>query len=287
MQTKTMTREERYDFGAKISRTFFGSSSYSYQYTGSDEEVIQRCRSYLYSFFYRIVETGLIEKEFSFYRYNDSDMKRIMEDIELCDLVDSAIIDLKHYLAYVEQYCDEDSIYFELDRINDDYLSINKIPEFNSKKYIREKVNHIAELLPELQKKTGETMPKELEVNFNAQGYMYPEEQMIIASSGNDTPLKDIWEYITPIATDEAVIARMEKGLFLQKINKVRIQVLNSQIELERFLNLECLNVFLEDEEIKKIKSFKKFFDDFNEKQYALFGTKKLGYDDYRNSSWW
>lgn len=284
MQTETMTREERYDLGATVQKALFRSSSFSYQYTGSDEEVIQYCRSYIYSFLYRMIESSLSKKEFSFYKYNDSDIKKIMNDIDLCDLVDSAIIDLKHYLAHIEQYCDEDSVYFELDRLNDDYLNINKIPELNSKKYIIEKVNHIAELLSELEKRMGEFLYKEVKVCFNISGYS--EKQMVFFNR-EDVPLKNLFEYITPVATDEAVLAKMEKELFLKNIHKVRIEVLNAQIELERFLDLECLKLFLEDEEIKKIKSFKKFFDNFNEKQCDLFGMKKLSHNDYRNSSWW
>lgn len=284
MQTKTMTREERYDLGATVKKVLFRDSSFSYQYTSSDKEVIQYCRSYIYSFLYRIIESSLPKKEFSFYKYNDSDMKKIMNDIDLCDLADSTIIDLKHYLAHIEQYCNKDSVYFELDRLNDDYLSITKIPELNSKKYIREKVKHMAELLSELEKRIGLFLYKEAEVHFNISGYS--EKQMVFFDR-EYVPLKDVFEYITPVATDEAVLAKMEKELFLKNIHKVRIEVLNAQIELERFLDLECLKLFLEDEEIKKIKSFKKFFDNFNEKQCDLFGTKKLGYNDYRNSSRW
>lgn len=284
MQTETMTREERYDLGATVHKALFESSSFSYQYTSSDEEVIQYCRSYIYSFLYRMIESSLPKKEFSFYKYNDSEMKKIMNDIDLCDLVDSTIIDLKHYLAHIEQYCDEDSVYFELDRLNDDYLSITKIPELNSKKYIREKVKHMAELLPELEKRIGLFLYKDAGVHFNISGYS--EKQMVFFDR-EPVPLKDVFEYITPVATDKAVLAKMEKELFLKNIKKVRIEVLNAQIELERFLNLNCLKQFLKDEEIKKIKSFKNFFDNFNEKQYDLFGTEKLGYNDYRNSSRW
>lgn len=286
MQNKLMTEKERCDFLDKVVEPF-GLSSY-FNYTRTDEMVVTYCRSLVFSFLYKITESHLLEKKFSFYRLSyDPTIDKVLK-MDLCDLIDSAIIDLKHYLAYIEKYKDENSIYYELNRLNDDYLDLMKIPEFNSKKYIREKINHIAELLPILEKRTGEKMPTKLEVDFCADTGYYSDSQIVKTNSMSGSfPLKKFWKYITPAATDEAILAKIEKSMFLEKVKDVRIEILNSIIEFKDFLKLDCLNEFLEENEIEKLKEFQTFFLRFNEKHCELFGKEELGYGEYRRSKRW
>ena len=73
----------------------------------------------------------------------------------------------------------------------------------------------------------GEFLYKEVKVCFNISGYS--EKQMVFFNR-EDVPLKNLFEYITPVATDEAVLAKMEKELFLKNIHKVRIEVLKNSL---------------------------------------------------------
>ncbi len=275
-----MNKEERKALMDKVRNVF--NFSYYYRDTETDEKTIKTCRSFVMSFLYEILSSSLIEKKFYFYR-TSSDNEEKVSNLNMCDLIDDVMIDLKHYLSYIEKYNDEDSVFYELDRLNDDYLDIHKIPEFNSKKYIAQKINHIGEILPILGKKINQELPSKLEVSFNESESWYGNEWMVFGNKmGSHYPLDDFWEYITPIATDEAILAKIEKKMFDEKIEKVRIAVLNSVEELELYLKLDCLDMFLSSEEIKKLKEFQKFFEDFNDKQCELFGKEELGYGETR-----
>lgn len=276
-----MTDEERRELIKKVIGVF--NFDWYFSYVKNDETTIEACRSFIMSFFYRILSTHLIEKEFSFYKCIPENF-----NYELCDLIDDTIIDLKHYLSYIERYRDKNSVYYELKKLNDDYLDIHKIPEFNSKKYISEKIAHIGKILFKLEKIINKSMPSELTVDFNASKDLYGNKRVVLGNKmGSSHNLDLFWEYITPVATDEAILAMFERKIFEQNIKKVRLQVLNSIEELEIFLELDCLDVFLSKEEINKLKGFLKYFKEFNERQCELFGIEELGYGETRRYKHW
>ncbi len=262
--------------------------SFNYEICKSEENLKKKARSLILGFFYRIIYTNLTKKEFNFYDYYNSELEEILK-MNLCNLIDDVIIDLKHYLKYVKKYKDEDSIFYELERINDDYLDIHKIPEFNSKKYIREKVEHIGDIVSILGNKLNISVPSKMTVRFGEEDYSRYENE-IICKGGNflddNYDLDSFWEYITPCATDDAILNKFELKLYLKKVEDVRIEILNSLIVLENFLELNFIHMFFTDEEINKIKDFYNFFENFNEEHAELFGHDELKYGEQWNSRW-
>ena len=96
-------------------------------------------------------------------------------------------------------------------------------------------------------------------VRFGEEDYSRYENE-IICKGGNflddNYDLDSFWEYITPCATDDAILNKFELKLYLKKVEDVRIEILNSLIVLENFLELNFIHMFFTDEEINKIKDF-------------------------------
>ena len=250
-----------------------------------DEESLKKTtRTLIYAFFYKMLTSTLTEKRFVFYKLYRDELDNVLR-LNLCNLIDDAIIDLNHYLKYVEKYKDKDSVFYELDRLNDDYFDIHKIPEFNSKKYIREKIKHIGKIVSILGTKLNIMVPDSMEIEFGKKRY-YSEYENTIRCIGagfpNSYDLKEFWNYITPCATDEAILAKFELKLYLENVKTIRVEILNSIEEFELFLKLNFLSSFFTEREIHKMKEFLNFLKTFNKKHAKIFGHEELGYGETR-----
>lgn len=233
--------------------------------TKNIEEKQEYCIKYIYDFLYNFLFSSSIFYNHT-YEKMSNEIYSFLNKKGLLELVELFIIDLNYYFESISKYSKQ-NFKDMLNKDIEDYISLNKIPELNSKKYIISKLEHLSNLINEFGKEINIDLQCEVSLRKESNQYKVYIKSNI---SRNNYTLENIYKYITPNSSDLAIKEHLHFKLF-NIIKKEIMEWIDNYTDSFSLIQEYENKIFSNPEDMKVFNILVKEFENFRNNFYSIF----------------
>lgn len=239
----------------------------------TEQELKDMIKRFIYGFIFQIqsCENMLDKKFYQTMSIDDEDYEKL-KDIDFSEMAELFSISSDKFFQELSKYKKKNpKLLSEID----DYLSLETIPELNSKQYLTKKLKHIEKLAIEFCKNMGFKYDYEMEIRLKDKEIIFFQTDGCTTQS-RTYKLEDMYKYLTPKSSDEAIKEYFSIVLF----EEIEEQI-NEWLEYfkDRFQDIkENKNIIFTKEELKVFNKFYKKYKNFDAHVYTLIANDVTPY---------